>query len=65
MYVRAFTEYWPISDYLQVSYLPTYQGDQIGRYFAYWAIANFGNFLKIMERVQIFGVLFSTEKVLY
>jgi hypothetical protein len=35
------------------------QGDQIGRIFAYWAIATLGNFSKITEVDQFFVLLFN------
>jgi hypothetical protein len=39
----------------------TGQGDQIGPIFAYWAIAVFGQFLKITDVAQILGLIFSTK----
>jgi hypothetical protein len=33
------------------------QGDQIGRFFAYWAIAFFGQFFEITKVAQNFGLL--------
>jgi hypothetical protein len=38
------------------------QGDHIGLIFASWAMIYYGQFLKITERAQIFGLLFSAEK---
>jgi hypothetical protein len=42
------------------------QGDQIGRIFAHCAILFFDSFFsKNAEEVQLFGLLFSAEKVMY
>jgi hypothetical protein len=41
------------------------QGDQIGRIFAYWAIAFFGQILAITEVAQIFGLSFLVVKIMH
>jgi hypothetical protein len=40
------------------------QGDQIGRIFAHWAIAFFGQFLKITQAAHMFGLPFSPVKII-
>jgi hypothetical protein len=43
-----------------------FQGDQIGRFFANWAIIfTLGSFLKITKIAQNVGLLTSTEKVVH
>jgi hypothetical protein len=41
------------------------QCDQIGRIFAHGLIIYFGHFLKIIEEAHIFGLRFSTDKVMH
>jgi hypothetical protein len=41
------------------------QGDQIGRIFAKWDIIFFGQFSKLTETAQIFGLLLFSEKNVY
>jgi hypothetical protein len=38
------------------------QGDQIGRFFAHWAIVYTGKFFKIVKVTQIFGQHFPLKK---
>jgi hypothetical protein len=40
------------------------QGDQIGRIFAYWAIANLASFFENYRRSTNFGSLFPVVKVM-